>query len=161
MTPTTKRFTHPTAGFTIPLPREWETVTDIDGVALIAVEPSRGDRWFRANLVLTIEELARGADLADWQRQAVGLMRQGLPEFHLIDLAETTLAGYPARRTLFHHRAESGSVAAAVATEQWTLVVGGLGYTITTSMAALEYDELADVFAGLVADFRPDPRFTP
>lgn len=159
LTPPTRQYEHPTAGFTIPLPEEWEPLADIDGVALIAVEPARGSQWFRTNLVVTIEPLDIGADLAGWQEQALALMRYGLHEFQLVDVEDIELAGLPARRTLIHHRTEAGPMAAAVAMEQWTLIVGRLGYTITASMAALEYDELADVFAGLVAGFRPDPGF--
>jgi hypothetical protein len=43
-------YRHPTAGFSLPLPRGWERVEDAEGVALIAVEPERPP-WFRVNVV--------------------------------------------------------------------------------------------------------------
>lgn len=154
-----RAYRHPNAGFTLPLPDDWETVEDTEGVALVALEPPRDGPWFRTNLVVTIEQLAGPPDLTAWQEQALGLMRQSLHEFQLIDVEEIELAGHPGRRTLAHHRSVTPAMVAAVAMEQWSLVVGTLGYTVTTSVGALEYVELGDLFAQLVAEFRPDPEF--
>lgn len=158
MNPILKAYQHPSAGFTLSLPEGWETATDVAGVALIAVAPDRGAGWFRTNLVVTLEQLAT-PDLATWQEEALALMRYGLNEFLLVDVEEVEVAGYRARRLVAHHRPETDGQAASVTMEQWTLVVGRLGYTLTASMASLDYPELADMFTAMVTDFRPDPEF--
>ena len=148
-------YRHPTAGFSLPLPRGWERVEDAEGVALIAVEPARPP-WFRANLVVTIERLG-DMDLPRWTEAGLGLLEQSLERPLLLDLEEIEIGGRPARRALVHHATETG----AVTMEQWALTEGSLGYTVTASVATLEYDDLADLFATMVAGFRPDPGFTP
>jgi hypothetical protein len=149
-------YRHPTAGFSLPLPRDWERVEDTEGIALIAVEPERPP-WFRANLVVTIERLEAGMDLPSWTAAGRGLLEQTLERPLLIDLDETGIGGRPARRALVHHTTETG----AVTMEQWTLMEAALGYTLTASVGTLEYDDLADLFATVAAGFRPDPGFTP
>jgi hypothetical protein len=86
-----------------------------------------------------------------------GLLEQALERPLLVDLEETEIGGRPARRALVHHTTETG----AVTMEQWTLMEGALGYTLTASAGTLEYDDLADLFATVAAGFRPDPGFTP
>lgn len=149
-------YRHPTAGFTVPLPRFWERVEDAEGVALIAIEPERPP-WFRANLVVTIEQLGAGMDLSRWTEAGRGLLGQTLERPLLLDLDQVEIGGRPAQRTLMHHTTDAG----ALTMEQWTLTEATLGYTVTTSVGTLEYDDLADLFATMSAGFRPDPGFTP
>lgn len=153
-------YRHPATGFHIPLPEDWERAEDARGVALIAVEPDRGP-WFRANAVVTIDRLTAPADLASWQDGSLALMREALAEFRLLDVEDTEIAGQPARRTLAHHRVETELTVNAVTLEQWALVVGHLGYTVSTSAASLEYHDLADRFAEMAHQFRPDPDGVP
>lgn len=154
MIPPLVSYQHPSTGLTLPLPEEWERVEDTEGIALIAVEPERGP-WFRANAVVTIEQLDPQFDLGRWHEHSLALLPKTLRDFHLIDVEETEVAGLPARRTLVHHRTESEHIINAVTLEQWTLVQGVLGYTLSTSAATLEYDELADVFAEMARRFQP------
>jgi hypothetical protein len=149
-------YRHPAAGFTIPLPSGWERVEDTEGVALIAVEPERSP-WFRANLVVTIERLPAGMDLAGWAEAGLDHLRRTLRDLLLLDLEHTEVGGRPAHRTLAHHATEAG----AVTMEQWTLLGRALGYTLAASVGTLEYDDLADLFATVAAGFRPDPAFPP
>jgi hypothetical protein len=148
-------YRHPTAGFRLPLPRDWERAEDTEGIALIAVEAERPP-WFRANLVVTIERLEAGMDLSSWTDAGWGLLEQTLEHPLLVDLEQTELGGRPARRALVHHTTETG----AVTMEQWSLTEAALGYTLTASVGTLEYDDLADLFATVAAGFRPDPSFT-
>jgi hypothetical protein len=149
-------YRHPTAGFSLPLPPSWERVEDTEGVALIAVEPDRPP-WFRANLVVTIEQLGAGMDLSTWTQAGHDLLEETLQRPLLLDEEQTEIGGRPARRALVHHGTEAG----AVTMEQWTLTEATLGYTVTASVGTLEYDDLADLFATMAAGFRPDPDFTP
>jgi hypothetical protein len=148
-------YRHPEAGFSLPLPQAWEKMEDAEGVALIAIEPERPP-WFRANLVVTIESLGVDLDLSSWTEAGHDLLMQTLQHPLLLDLEQTDIGGRPARRALVHHTTESG----AVTIEQWALTEATLGYTVTASAATLEYDDLADLFATVVAGFRPDPGFT-
>ncbi|QSB15717.1 hypothetical protein JQS43_05095 [Natronosporangium hydrolyticum] len=154
------QYEHPSAAFMLSLPEQWERIEDIEGVALVAVEPPRGP-WFRANVVVTIGQIEPGAPVTDWQDETLELLRQTLQEFVLIDVADGELAGAPARRTLAHHTIEDEEAVNAVVIEQWAVVAGGLGFTLTASVAALEYADYADLFYRVAAGFRPDPEFVP
>ncbi len=151
-------YRHPGLDFGLPLPSQWERVEDAQqGVPLVALEPDRGP-WFRANAVVTVEGLAPGMDLAGWQEHALTLLGRTLREFILIDTEATEVGGRPARRTLAHHATEAG----AVTLEQWATVARGLGFTLSTSVGTLEYDDLADMFAAMAAGFDPtEPEAAP
>jgi hypothetical protein len=149
-------YRHPTAGFMVPLPVAWERAVDTDGVALISRELERFP-WFRANLVVTIEQLPADMNLAGWVEAGLGHLERALQRWLLLDLEQTEIGGRAAHRTLAHHLTDAG----AVTMEQWTLVEAGLGYTLTASVGTLEYDELADLFATMAAGFGPDAGFAP
>jgi hypothetical protein len=121
-------YRHPTAGFTVPLPIAWERVEDTEGVALISRELERFP-WFRANLVVTIEQLPVDMDLDGCVEAGLGQLEPALQRWLLLDLEQTEIGGRPAHRTLGHHLTEMG----AVTMEQWTLVEAALGYTLTAS----------------------------
>jgi hypothetical protein len=149
-------YRHPTAGFTIPLPSTWERAENAEGVALVAVEPERLP-WFRANVVVTIEQLPADMGLADWADTGLVQLDRILQGFLLLDVEGTEVGGRPARRTLAHHTTDTG----AITMEQWILTEATLGYTVTASVGTLEYDDLADLFTTVAAGLRPDPGFTP
>lgn len=146
-------YRHGSAGFTLPLPANWERTEDERGIALIAAEPER-EPWFRTNVVVTIEHLAEGLDLAGWQDTAGAQLARSLADYLLLDLEDTELGGRPAVRRLAHHATEVG----AVTCEQWTLVEGRLGYSLTASVGTLEYADRADLFGQMAQQFQPDPR---
>ena len=54
------RYRHPELGFELTLPDDSELRDDMDGMALVAVEPGEPSSGFRANLVVTVEEVASG-----------------------------------------------------------------------------------------------------
>jgi len=146
-------YRHPTAGFGLPLPADWERADDpMPGVALVAVEPELLG-GFRANLVVTIEPLPAGMDLDGWQADAEGLLAAELSGYLLLDRERTLASGRPVLRRLAHHAPPPGS--GAVTMEQWTAVERGLGFTLTASAGTLEYDALADLFAGIAEGFQP------
>jgi hypothetical protein len=146
-------YRHPAAGFALPLPSEWHRVEDPrPGVLLVAVEPERGP-WFRANAVVTVERLDPPTSLAAWQDEAVRLLPQVMADLILLDVEDTQLGGRPARRTLIHHATGD---AGAVTAELWATVDRGNGYTLTTSVGSLEYDDLADMFAAMAQGLRLD-----
>ena len=51
------RYRHPELGFELTLPDGSELHDDMDGMAIVAVEPNEPSSGFRANLVVTVEEV--------------------------------------------------------------------------------------------------------
>jgi hypothetical protein len=145
-------YRHPAAGFSLPLPAEWERIEDAQpGVPLIAVEPEHGG-GFRANVVVTIDELPSGLDLDGWQAGAEEGLPDALQGYLLLDREHLVVGGRDAIRRLAHHAMpDRGSITM----EQWTLVSEGRGITLTASAATLEYDGLAATFAGIAGELSP------
>lgn len=146
-------YAHPMAGFTLPLPVDWDRFDDVDGVALVALAPAR-DQGFRANLVVTIERLPPGITLERWVGASIDLLQEQLAYFQPIDQESTSIDHGPAIRILAHHAVDQR---AAVTLEQWLLMRRQLGYTLTASVGTLEYGELAGLFAASARGFRVDP----
>ena len=145
-------YRHPAAGFTLPLPDDWERAEDTGpGVALVAIEPEhRGP--FRANVVVTVQALAAGLDVDGWQADADEELGRALDGYLLLDRERLRLRGHDVVRRLAHHaRADTGSITM----EQWTLVHESRGYTLTASAGTLEYDALAPAFSVIAEGFRP------
>jgi hypothetical protein len=145
-------YRHPVAGFTLPLPVEWERAEDPrPDIALIAIEPEHAGP-FRANVVVTVERLPDGLDADAWQAGADELLGQALHGYLLLDRERLELDGRAVIRRLAHHaREETG----AITMEQWATVHDGMGFTLTASAGTLEYDALADTFAGMAEGFHP------
>ena len=145
-------YRHAAGGFALPLPDDWERLEGPSpGISLVALEPERGER-FRANLVVTVEELAGGLDLEGWQASTDEHLPGALHGYLLLDREWTELNGRPVIRRLAHHaRPETGSITM----EQWALVVERRGLTLTASASTLEYDALAAMFAGIALEFVP------
>jgi len=150
-------FHHPTIGFSLQVPRSWELVEDAPGVALIVVEPARPG-LFRPNVVVTVEPVEPGTGLAEWATAGDEALGQVLHRHILLDDEEVDLHGVPARRTLSSYTSPDDH---PVTMEQWALVSGACGYTLTASAWTLEYDVLAEVFEEIVSHFQPDPTFVP
>ena len=132
-------YRHPAAGFELPLPPAWERNENVEGCALVAVEAPREDLHFRANVVVTIERLAGGTELEAWADGSLVALRESLNRLRVIDLDAAEIAGCPARRALTHYvHGQFGGVNL----EQWSLVHGELGFVVSCSSAALEYDDL-------------------
>jgi hypothetical protein len=139
---------HAGLGFRIHLPDGSEVREDPEpGIALIAVEPHpRGP--FRANLVVTVEELSGTFhDAEAYTDASIADQEQALSAFRLVDRE----ARDGRTRTLGHHDVDG----VPVVVDQWRAVAGDLGYTVTASCWALEYDELADAFAAAAESLEP------
>jgi hypothetical protein len=136
-------YRHPALGFTLEPPRGSELRDDLGGMALVAVEggpePSSG---FRANLVVTVEEVAAGTGVEAYTTASLHAQDEMLSGHRLIDVEPTALGGMPAIRTLSHHAQEQ----LAVTIEQWRVLSRSLAYTVTVSCATLDYAGVADDF---------------
>lgn len=146
-------YRHPVAGFSMPVPPGWERVEDPQpGIALITVEPV-GAVDFRANMVVTVEDLPIGYDLERWQAEAERMLPGQLPNLALLDRELIAADAGPVLRRLAHYVADDTG---SVTMEQWATVADGIGYTLTASIATLSYDSLADVFAEMALRFRAE-----
>jgi hypothetical protein len=138
------------AEFQIALPTHWERYTDGPGppVALIAMEPDNGGERFRANVVLTIEDLDDGER---WQQTVEESLAEHLQDYVLLD-EQHVESGV---RRLFHHFSpDTGAITA----EQWAWPVGDRGFSLTASAGTFDYDGKADLFASIAARFRSQRR---
>jgi hypothetical protein len=143
-------YRHSSAGFAIPLPAGWETSEQIEGAALVAVEPDRGGA-FRSNVVVTGETRPVGLGLSDWAERCVGLLSQELDHCRLLDTEDTVIGRLPARRVLVHYvHPELGGVNL----EQWMLLYGERGFVVSASTAVPDYDERCELMAGIAGGLR-------
>ncbi len=144
-------YRHSTLPFALVLPVGWQRTEDVDGCALVAVEPLRDDPRFHASAVVTAERLPGGAARETWVERSRDALRESLNRLRVIDLEVTEIGGIEARRTLAHyvHRDFGG-----VVLEQWALGEGSLGFVLSCSGGALEYDDLADLNHMLAAGLR-------
>jgi hypothetical protein len=134
-------YVHPALGFRLELPEGYEVRTDAGALALIAVEPGPPPAsGFRANLVVTVEEVPEGTGVAAYTESSLRGQQELLSAHRLIDSAVTDVRGGRATRTLAHHAQD----ALAVTIEQWRLVARALAYTVTASCATLDYAAVAD-----------------
>lgn len=149
-------FEHAGAGLGIRFPDLWEVTRDAAaGVPLVAVEPSQ-EEGFRANVVVTVDELAKGSELRDWQRERDQRLPETLPGYFLLDLGHVLVAGLPGVRRLAHYAAPGPE---AVTMQQWATVAEGRGYMVTASVATLAYASVADDLAAMAESFTvPGPR---
>jgi len=152
---------HHPGGMTLPLPTTWERADDpAPGLLLVAIEPERepdDDPGFRANLVVTLDRLDDGLDLDDWQAGTERLFPTTLGDYLVLDLERMDLSGVRAIRRLAHHRTEQNS---SVTMEQWTTVLPDAegrpaGWTLTASVATMQYSSLADLFGHAAGGWRP------
>jgi hypothetical protein len=135
-------YTHPELGFRLELPEGYEVATDAGALAMVAVEPGPAPAsGFRANLVVTVEEVRDGTDVEAYTESSLRGQAELLRSHRLIDSEVTDVRGGPATRTLAHHAQD----ALAVTIEQWRLVARTLAYTVTASCATLDYAAVADV----------------
>ena len=145
-----RTFAHVEAGFAIDLPIHSEVIENLDGVALVAIEP--GDPGtFRANINVVIERLAGEVDLTDYADRSLAVQAGELAHCRLIDrtqdLLRTTL---PAVRTLCHHEVAGQPIVL----EQWRVTSRDLGYVISASSSPLDYDAVADTMSTCADSFR-------
>jgi len=117
VTSVSRVFTHLSLGFSIELPPAAEVLEHVTGTALVAAEPAKeaGD-GFRANLVVTAQELPLGLDVEDFVDAGLANQSAELVDFRAIDREPMTLvSGELATRILGHHDVDGQ----AVTVEQW------------------------------------------
>ena len=140
--PGTIRHVHSRLGFAVELPEGSEVHEDVDAAVLLALEPMR-DAGFRANIAITLDALEGDVELDRFTDAALEVQDRLLHDFVVLDRGYAPVGGRPATRTLGHHDLDG----LALCVEQWRLVDGRDGWTLTATSWALDYDEVADALA--------------
>ncbi len=147
------RFQHPVAGFTLALPPGWEGVRDPQpGVGMIALEPPDLG-GFRTNLVVTVEDVG-GLSFEDWQLGCDELLPRTLQDYQLLDLERLDGEAGPGVRRLAQH---SAGGTCWVTLEQWVVLVGSTGVTLSATVETARYDAAADELATIAASLDVAP----
>lgn len=132
-------------GARVPAPRGWEPVyTGLAGVAVVVepVDPTTPDAY-RASLALSVEQLG-DTDLRTWQAAAEAAAATGLNDHRVLDREHVGISGRSGGRRLAHHVTPAG---VAVVLEQWFVVAGGAGWTLSATVDTARYALLADELA--------------
>ena len=140
-------------GFAVAVPRTWDVVTDVDPTTLLAaVEPEgpgTATVGFRANLVVT-RDTGVALDLDTWQKGTDVILDRSLTGWVLLDLERLRVDGLPAARRLGTYVAPDGP---PVTVEQWAVLRGLEGLTLSVTAATATWDTLADEVAAIGATF--------
>jgi hypothetical protein len=138
---------HSVLGFEIPLPAGWEVTEDVEGCALLAVEPPREQPHLRASVVVTVELLGEEVDVAAWEHRSVAALPESFNRLRVIDDERVHVGGRDARRVLSHYvHGRFGGVCL----DQWLVA----GVVLTCTVAALEYDDLWDLITAVAEGLR-------
>lgn len=115
------------------------------GVIARARPPRRARAGVPPEIVLRTTTVAD--DLEPWRRQALAALEHQLPGFELEDDEEYDLGGRPACYHRFGHRLGT----ADLVSEQWSWLAGGLGVTLTCTVAREEYAAYCELFEDVAA----------
>jgi hypothetical protein len=150
--PDTRLHTDP-LGFAVAIPDSWAVVTDVDATTVLAAiepeAPGTATVGFRANLVVS-HDPGVGSDLSAWQRNVDVALDATLKGWVLLDLERLQIGGHPAARRLATYLAPDGP---PVTLEQWAVLRGEAGLTVSVTAATAAWDALADQVAALGASF--------
>jgi hypothetical protein len=138
-------------GFAIELPPGSEVDDTVAGTAMVAVDAGVED-GFRTNLVVTIDRVEEDTSTEDFTDASLAAMESSLQSFVLLDRGEASIAGGPAIRTLAHHDHDGWSVTL----EQWRVVAGSRGLTLSASAATLDYPEVAPTLSAAAESLTVD-----
>jgi hypothetical protein len=142
---------HGGGAFELPLPVGWEWRENVEGCALLAIEPERDDEHLRANVVVTVERLPEAESLNDWSDRSLTALGEALNRHRLLDLVDVSVNGRTARRALSHY---VDRMLGGVCLEQWLVPAGDVGVVVSCTTAALEYDDLFDLMHAIAEGLR-------
>ena len=136
-----------------PVPSSWDVLSRPPADTVwVAVEPQpMGVADFRSSLAYTISTIS-DIGLREWVNSTEDLLKNLLPGYLLIDLQRLDIGGAMGGRRLAHYRGPNGE---ALVTEQWFVSVGVQGHTLTATVEAQRYPELADVISACAHRWHP------
>lgn len=139
------------AGFAILLPQGWEATEEVEGGALVAVEPYRAQA-FRNNVVVTVETVPADLDLSGWLERSLAGLRDSLNRCRVLDTEHTEVGGVPARRALVHYVHPNYG---GVNLEQWSLRQGDRGFIVSATTIVPDYDDQRQLMATIAESLQP------
>lgn len=133
-------------------PADWRSHRGMSGLVLAIAGPERADGFApNLNVVRRMNDVKLSLD--ELARAAVREVSRVLTDAALIDLDAAVIADSPARRLLFTYRQGIYGLTG----EQWVWLTSDHIWTVTAGSATEDYDEVADVFAAIVASLSVDP----
>lgn len=106
-----------------------------------------------SNVTVTVERLQDKEPFETWVERSLRELRENaeLDRLMVLDVGDAEVGGLPARRLLSHYL---HSRYGGINLEQWLMERDGWGYVISFSVAASEYDDLADFLAYMAEGLR-------
>lgn len=153
------RHRHEDPVFSLEIPDGAQIGPDTPALLTLVAPDAETPLLFRPNLTITGERLAERLDPAEYVERSLADEAATLPGWYLIDREDTELSGRPALRTLATYLASAvpGSdlrYELSVAVEQWRLLDEAVGWIVTVSSAATDFDAVADGWRVCVESFR-------
>lgn len=139
---------HPASDVRLERPAWWDLAEDDEGLVLLAPETDLAGAP-RSSLTVVWEETGAAPEGDDPVTDHVEELSRIVPDFQLLDLEASRVGSRPAYRVLVAGREDDASVTL----EQWWLEADGATVTVSGLAPTMEYDEVADVFARVVASF--------
>lgn len=137
-------------GFAVSLPPDWQMLVDPRAdVALAGLHPEVDPWGFRTNVLVTLDDLDRGMTVQAWQAGADKLLPTVMVDYLLLDRQDVHVGPRAGVRRLAHHASDGHSLTM----EQWAVIDGRRGFTLTATVSTLAYPRLADLLAQLAATF--------
>lgn len=137
----------------IALPASWQRRSDPErGLLVQARAGSLPPSGVRPELTLRCTSVTE--DLATWRAAALADLGRCLDDFEVEDEDDFDLDGRPVAYRRFAHRVATADVVC----EQWAWVVGGLGVTLTGTVAREDYPAYCDLFEAVAETVDPGPR---
>ncbi|MEZ0581323.1 hypothetical protein [Nocardioides sp. MH1] len=141
------------ADVSVTVPRTWHARRDLGhGIVLAARPRSLPSSGVSPEIVLRCVPV--GIDLRTWRGQALLDLRAQLVDFALEDADEFDLGDHRVSYHRFAHRLGSTDVVS----DQWSWLVGGVGATLTGSVAREDYLTYCDLFEDVAATVDVLPR---
>lgn len=137
-------------GFSLEVPPGWQTQKGVAGLLVSVVEPPADGGTFRSNLNVVRRVRDRTPDLDALAHDAIKTLTRLLTDLLVVDVNAAVVADLPARRVLVAYR--QGLY--ALTSEQWIIVGDDHIWTISAGAASDRWDEVADVFAGIVRSIK-------
>ncbi len=139
-----------TPSLTLAVPRRWATFDDpAPGVALVSRAPTPTPSGFTPELTLRTGPVD-APTLAEWRREAMAALALQLDDLEVEDTDEVDLDGEPVGYARFSHLI--GGI--DVVCDQWAWLRGGIGVTLTGTVARVDYADYADLFEDVAATVR-------
>lgn len=149
-----------TAGYSIEVPPDLvHDVEPAEGLSLVAVAAGLRITGFAPNHVITLDNApdaddGRPATLRDWQVAVDLVHEESLDGYCLIDIEQLEIGGHPGMRRLASYASAEGR---SLTMQQWCTIVDHRAYTLTSTVATLDFPFLADELDEFARGWQIDP----